>query len=146
MNLFHEFCHPTRWYSKLIAACLALTFFTFPPAAIIACYMVYRMVAPVGAQSALDLTNFPGHPDEITYSTPSDGDRTAWFFPGLTSAPVVGSGGRGAAAAPRCCAARARGGRGGARAGPPAQTGSGAGGPGPCCGRGGGGGGPPPHD
>jgi len=89
MNLFHEFCHPTRWYSKLIAACLALTFFTFPPAAIIAGYMVYRMVAPVGAQSALDLTNFPGHPDEITYSTPSDGDRTAWFFPGLTSAPVV---------------------------------------------------------
>ena len=89
MNILYEFRHPTRWYSKLIAALLALTFFTLLAAGIIAGYMVYRVVAPVTQESAIDLTNFPGHPEDITYSLPAGGERTAWFFPGLTSAPVV---------------------------------------------------------
>jgi hypothetical protein len=89
MNILHEFRHPTRWYSKLIAATLALVFFTFLAAGIISGYMVYRIVAPVNTESALDLTNFPGHPENLTYSLPSGGERTGWFFPGLISAPVV---------------------------------------------------------
>jgi pimeloyl-ACP methyl ester carboxylesterase len=89
MNILYEFRHPTHWYSKLIAALLALTFFTLLAAAIIAGYMVYRIVAPVNQESAIDLTNFPGHPEDITYSLPAGGERTGWFFPGLTSAPVV---------------------------------------------------------
>ena len=89
MNILFEFHHPTRWYSKLIAALLALTFFTLLAAGIIAGYMVYRMVAPVNQESAIDLTNFPGHPEDITYALPAGGERTGWFFPGLTSAPVV---------------------------------------------------------
>jgi hypothetical protein len=89
MNILDEFRHPTRWYSKLIAAMLALTFFTFLAAGIIAGYMVYRVVAPVSQESAIDLTNFPGHPEDIAYSLPSGGERTGWFFPGLTSAPIV---------------------------------------------------------
>jgi pimeloyl-ACP methyl ester carboxylesterase len=89
MNIFYEFCHPTRWYSKLIAALLALTFFTFLAAGIIAGYMVYRIVAPVNEEAAIDLTNFPGHPEQIDYSSPGGEARTGWFFPGLTSAPVV---------------------------------------------------------
>jgi len=89
MNILDEFRHPTRWYSKLIAAALALAFFTLLAAGIVAGYMVYRVVAPVGADSAIDLTNFPGHPEDIRYSLPTDGERTGWFFPGLTSAPTV---------------------------------------------------------
>jgi pimeloyl-ACP methyl ester carboxylesterase len=89
MNILYEFRHPTRWYSKLIAAVLALTFFTFLAAGIIAGYMVYRVVAPVSADSAIDLTNFPGHPEDVAYSLPTGGERTGWFFPGLTSAPTV---------------------------------------------------------
>jgi uncharacterized protein len=89
MNILYEFCHPTRWYSKLIAALLAVTFFTLLAAAIIAGYMVYRVVAPVSGEAAIDLTNFPGHPEEVTYALPAGGARSGWFFPGLTSAPVV---------------------------------------------------------
>lgn len=89
MNILDEFCHPTRWYSKLIAATLALFFFTFLAAGIIAGYVVYRIVAPVSAESALDLTNFPGHPENLAYALPSGEERSGWFFPGLTSAPVV---------------------------------------------------------
>jgi pimeloyl-ACP methyl ester carboxylesterase len=89
MNIFYEFCHPTRWYSKLIAAVLALAFFTLLAAGIVAGYMVYRVVAPVNAVDGIDLTNFPGHPEDVSYGLPSGGQRKGWFFPGLTSAPVV---------------------------------------------------------
>ncbi|MFI5105606.1 MAG: alpha/beta hydrolase [Terriglobales bacterium] len=89
MNIFYEFRHPTLWYSKLLAAMLAVTFFTLLAASIIAGYMVYRVVVPVSAMSAIDLTNFPGHPEEMAYALPTGGARTGWFFPGLTSAPTV---------------------------------------------------------
>jgi hypothetical protein len=89
MNILHEFRHPQRWYSKLIAAALALTFFTLLAAAIVAGYVVYRIAAPVTTESPLDLTNFPGHPEDLAYSLPSGEQRSGWFFPGLTSAPVV---------------------------------------------------------
>jgi hypothetical protein len=89
MQILAEFRHPTRWYSKLVAALLALSFFTFLAAAIIAGYMVYRIVAPVGAGPAIDLTNFPGHPENVVYSLPDGEERSGWFFPGLTSAPTV---------------------------------------------------------
>jgi hypothetical protein len=89
MNILEEFRRPTRWYSKLIAALLALIFFTFLAAAIVAGYMVYRIVAPVVAESAIDLTNFPGHPEVVSYALPSGGARSGWFFPGLKSAPTV---------------------------------------------------------
>jgi pimeloyl-ACP methyl ester carboxylesterase len=89
MNFLHEFCHPTRWYSKLIAAALALAFFTLLAVSIVAGYMVYRVVAPVSEESAIDLTNFPGNPETVSYALPSGAQRTGWFFPGLTSAPVV---------------------------------------------------------
>ena len=89
MQILAEFRRPTLWYSKLIAALLALSFFTLLAAAIIAGYMVYRMVAPVGGESAIDLTNFPGHPEDLDYSLPDGGKRSGWFFPGLKSAPIV---------------------------------------------------------
>src|SRR5271169_164542 len=89
MDILNEFRHPQQWYSKLVAAMLALAFFTLLAAGIISGYMVYRVVAPVTADAAIDLTNFPGHPEELTYSLPSGGARTGWFFPGLTSAPTV---------------------------------------------------------
>ena len=89
MQILAEFRHPTRWYSKLIAALLALSFFTILAATIIAGYMVYRMVAPVGAEPAIDLTNFPGRPEDVVYSLPGGGERSGWFFPGLKSAPTV---------------------------------------------------------
>ena len=89
MNILQEFRRPTPWYSKLIAALLALIFFTLLAAAIVAGYMVYRIEAPVFSESAIDLTNFPGHPEIVSYALPDGGQRSGWFFPGLKSAPTV---------------------------------------------------------
>jgi hypothetical protein len=89
MQIVAEIRHPTRWYSKLVAALLALSFFTFFAAAIVAGYVVYRIVAPVAEERAIDLTNFPGRPEDVVYPLPDGGERNGWFFPGLTSAPTV---------------------------------------------------------
>jgi pimeloyl-ACP methyl ester carboxylesterase len=89
MSIVAEIRHPTRWYSKLIAALLALSCFSFLASAIVAGYMVYRIVAPEGEETSINLANFPGHPEDVAYSLPDGGERSGWFFPGLTSAPTI---------------------------------------------------------
>lgn len=89
MALFSEFRYPTRWYSKLIAAVLALSFFTFVAAAIISAFLVYNVVMPRSGSQPIDLANLPGHPEQISYSVESAGTREGWFFPGLKSAPTI---------------------------------------------------------
>jgi pimeloyl-ACP methyl ester carboxylesterase len=89
MALLTEIRYPTRWYSKSIAALLALSFFTFVAAAIISGFLVYNIVTPRSGSQAIDLANFPGHPEQISYSVDSAGTREGWFFPGLKSAPTI---------------------------------------------------------
>lgn len=89
MALLSEFRYPTRWYSKSIAAVLALSFFTFVAAAIISGFLVYNIVTPRSGSQPIDLANFPGHPELISYSVESVGTREGWFFPGLKSAPTI---------------------------------------------------------
>lgn len=89
MALLTEFRYPTQWYSKSIAALLALTFFTFVAAAIISGFVVYNIVTPKTGSQPIDLANFPGHPEEISYSVEGMGTRNGWFFPGLKSAPTI---------------------------------------------------------
>jgi hypothetical protein len=89
MALLSELRYPTRWYSKSIAAVLALSFFTFVAAAIISGFLVYNIVTPRGGSQPIDLANFPGHPEQISYSVESVGTREGWFFPGLKSAPTI---------------------------------------------------------
>src|SRR5579862_4404884 len=89
MRLLDELRHPTRWYSKLITAFLALVFFAVLAAAVISGFVVYRIVAPAGASRAIDLANFPGHPENISYTVEGLGTRDSWFFPGLKSAPTI---------------------------------------------------------
>ncbi|PYU24059.1 MAG: hypothetical protein DMG32_14765 [Acidobacteria bacterium] len=89
MGLLSEFRYPTRWYSKSIAALLALSFFTFVAAAIISGFLVYNVVTPRSGSQPIDLANFPGHPEQISYSVESAGTREGWFFPGLKSAPTI---------------------------------------------------------
>src|ERR1700739_2023988 len=89
MALLSELRYPTRWYSKLIAAVLALAFFTFVAAAIISGFVVYNIVMSRTGSQPIDLTNFPGHPEQISYSGGSIGTREGWFFPGLKSAPTI---------------------------------------------------------
>jgi pimeloyl-ACP methyl ester carboxylesterase len=89
MALLSEFRYPTQWYSKSIAALLALTFFTFVAGAIISGFVVYNIVTPRSGSQPIDLANFPGHPEEISYSVEGVGTRDGWFFPGLKSAPTI---------------------------------------------------------
>jgi pimeloyl-ACP methyl ester carboxylesterase len=89
MALLSEFRYPTQWYSKSIAALLALTFFTFVAAAIISGFVVYNIVTLRSGSQPIDLATFPGHPEEISYSVEGLGKRDGWFFPGLKSAPSI---------------------------------------------------------
>jgi esterase/lipase len=82
--------YPTRWYSKLIIAIVALLFFAFLATCAVSAYLVWRIVSPTQGHAEINLNTFPGHPEELTYRAPSDGStRDGWFFPGLKSAPTV---------------------------------------------------------
>jgi pimeloyl-ACP methyl ester carboxylesterase len=89
MGLLSEFRDPTKWYSKLVIAALGLFFFTILATAAISGYLVYRMTSPALSQSDIDLRNFPGHPEGLSYTVAGESPRDGWFFPGLKSAPSV---------------------------------------------------------
>src|ERR1700752_2330221 len=59
MALLSELRYPTRWYSKLIAAVLALSFFTFVAAAIISGFVLDNIVMSRTGSQPIGLTNFP---------------------------------------------------------------------------------------
>ena len=89
MGFFSEFRYPTAWYAKLVIAILTLVFFGLLAAAAISGYVVYRVVLPARSHSEINLQNFPGHPQALSYSVAGEGQRDGWFFPGLKSAPTV---------------------------------------------------------
>jgi alpha-beta hydrolase superfamily lysophospholipase len=89
MGFLSEFRDPTRWYSKLFIAALALFFFTILATAAISGYLVYRMISPAQSHSNIDLKTFPGRPESLSYTVAGEGPRDGWFFPGLKSAPTV---------------------------------------------------------
>jgi pimeloyl-ACP methyl ester carboxylesterase len=89
MDIASEFRTPTRWYSKLVAAVVALAFFVLLATGAVGAYLVYHIVAPAKTSEAVDLTNLPGRPQDFSYDVPGLGTRSAWFFPGLKSAPTV---------------------------------------------------------
>jgi len=89
MDLISEFREPTKWYSKLFIAALALFFFTILATAAISGYLVYRIMSPAQSHSEIDLKAFPGRPESVSYTVAGEGPRDGWFFPGLKSAPTV---------------------------------------------------------
>jgi hypothetical protein len=89
MGFISEIRDPTKWYSKLFIAALALFFFTILATAAISGYLVFRMISPAQSHSDFDLKNFPGHPESLAYTVVGEGSRDGWFFPGLKSAPTV---------------------------------------------------------
>ena len=89
MGFISELRHPTTWYSQLVIAILALVFFGLLAAATISGYLVYKMVSPAQSHSDIDLQNFPGHPQSLSFNSPGKGARDGWFFPGLKSAPTI---------------------------------------------------------
>lgn len=89
MGFLSEIQYPTRWYTKLLAALLALAFFWIVATLAISGFILYRVVAPAPSQTNLDFSNFPGHPEDVTYQVGGEGSRDGWFFPGRESAPTI---------------------------------------------------------
>jgi pimeloyl-ACP methyl ester carboxylesterase len=89
MGFISELRYPTTWYTKLVIAIAALIFFVLLTAVAISGSLIYRMVSPAQSHSEIDLQNFPGHPQTLSYNVPGEGSREGWFFPGLKSAPTI---------------------------------------------------------
>jgi len=89
MGFISEFQYPSRWYTKLLAALLALVFFWLVATLAISGFILYRIVSPAPSRTNLDFSNFPGHPEDVTYQVRGEGSRDGWFFPGREDAPTI---------------------------------------------------------
>jgi uncharacterized protein len=89
MSILYEIRYPTKWYTKLFMAVLALAFFAVLATAAISGFLVYRLVKPQRTGSEIDMNSFPGKPDAMDFTVPGLGDRHGWFFPGLRGAPAI---------------------------------------------------------
>jgi dienelactone hydrolase len=89
MGFISELRYPTKWYSKLIIAVFAFTFFAVLGFASISGYMLFRIILPAQSHSDIDLPNFPGHPQTLSYTVAGEDARDGWFFPGLKAAPTI---------------------------------------------------------
>ena len=89
MSLLSELRYPTRWYTKLLTAILALLFFAVLATAGVAGFLVYRIVKPERTSSEINLQSFPGRPDAVQFTVLNNQAREGWFFPGLRGAPTI---------------------------------------------------------
>jgi pimeloyl-ACP methyl ester carboxylesterase len=89
MDISAELRYPTKWYSKLVVAAIAILFFTFLSTTAISVFLMYRILAPTRTQMELSATDFPGRPEESKFTVPGGAQRGGWFFPGLRGAPTI---------------------------------------------------------
>ncbi len=89
MGLLSELRYPTRWYTQLISAALALIFFALLSTATLSGFLLYRMVSPARSRADINLRDFPGRPEVVPFTIPGVGQREGWFFPGLKTAPTI---------------------------------------------------------
>jgi pimeloyl-ACP methyl ester carboxylesterase len=89
MQILFELRYPTRWYTKLLMALLALVFFAVLATMAIAGFLVYRIVKPQRTSSEINMASFPGRPETVNFEVPGIGTREGWFFPGLRGAPTI---------------------------------------------------------
>jgi pimeloyl-ACP methyl ester carboxylesterase len=89
MDISAEIRYPTKWYSKIAVAAIAIIFFTFLSTTAISVFLLYRILAPTRTQMELSATDFPGRPEEFKFTVPGGAQRGGWFFPGLRGAPTI---------------------------------------------------------
>lgn len=89
MSILFELRYPTKWYTKLFTAIVALAFFVGLATLSIAGFLVYRIVKPQRTSSEINMATFPGHPDTVQFTVAGLGAREGWFFPGLRGAPTI---------------------------------------------------------
>ncbi|HVS86618.1 MAG TPA: alpha/beta fold hydrolase [Candidatus Acidoferrum sp.] len=89
MQILFELRYPTRWYTKLLTAVVALAFFGLLAIGAIAGFLLNRIVKPQRTSSEISMQSFPGRPDAVEFTVPGLGNREGWFFPGLRGAPTI---------------------------------------------------------
>jgi pimeloyl-ACP methyl ester carboxylesterase len=90
MSILFELRYPTKWYTKLFTAIVALIFFAGLATLAIAGFLVYRIVKPNRTSSEINLQTFPGRPDAVEFDVPGPGGhRQGWFFPGFRGVPTI---------------------------------------------------------
>jgi pimeloyl-ACP methyl ester carboxylesterase len=89
MQILFELRYPSRWYTKLLMALLALVFFAVLATMAIAGFLVYRIVKPQRTSSEISMASFPGRPETVNFEVAGLGTREGWFFPGLRGAPTI---------------------------------------------------------
>lgn len=89
MSIFFELRYPTKWYTKLCMALLALLFFVVLATSATAGFILYRIVKPQRSSTEISMASFPGKPDPVNFTVPGLGERDGWFFPGLRNAPTI---------------------------------------------------------
>src|SRR5258708_16792132 len=89
MSILFELRYPTKWYTKVFTAVVALAFFVGLATLAIAGFLVYRIVKPQRTSSEINMQTFPGRPDSVQFTVAGLGNREGWVFPGLRRAPPV---------------------------------------------------------
>jgi len=60
MSILFELRYPTKWYTKVFTAVVALAFFVGLATLAIAGFLVYRIVKPQRTSSEITMSTFPG--------------------------------------------------------------------------------------
>jgi pimeloyl-ACP methyl ester carboxylesterase len=89
MEISSELRYPTKWYSKLLVAVFAVTFFFFISTTTLSVFLLNRILSPTRSLTDPNLNDFPGRPEEFAFTVPGGAERSGWFFPGLKGAPTV---------------------------------------------------------
>jgi pimeloyl-ACP methyl ester carboxylesterase len=90
MSILFELRYPTKWYTKLFTAIVALIFFAGLATLAIAGFLVYRIVKPNRTSSEINLGSFPGRPEKVQFDVPGPaGSREGLFFPGFRGGPTI---------------------------------------------------------
>ncbi len=90
MQMLNELRYPSRWYTKLLMALMALAFFAVLATMAIAGFLVYRIVKPQRSSTEISMASFPGRPEVLEFEAPGgSGKREGWFFPGFRGAPTI---------------------------------------------------------
>jgi len=90
MQILYELRYPSKWYTKLFMALMALLFFAVLATTAIAGFLVYRIVKPQRTSTEINMASFPGRPEVLEFNVPGGiGKREGWFFPGFRGAPTI---------------------------------------------------------
>jgi pimeloyl-ACP methyl ester carboxylesterase len=89
MDITSELRYPTKWYSKLIVAVVAISFFAVLSSGAVSIFLLYRILTPTRSQVEINSTDFPGRPEEFTFPVAGEASHSGWFFPGFKGAATI---------------------------------------------------------